>query len=113
FLSTGRRVLEEYEARLESTGDTFPGWRAFSERKKYKASERFRLRLRAPTAPDGETISVLINGKTVDLLSIRRGRGRIDREKPFGGGIPEVKAGDTLSIQYQGVEVMRGDYYRD
>lgn len=113
---TWRRVVEEYEADLYKV----PKPRFFRtemgelERKTYADGEQnLDIRFRGVEVPDGESVAVVISGRSVCEIEVRSGRGRRELSSNNGDSVPTVQAGEVAEIQYAGQTLLRGTFLPD
>jgi hypothetical protein len=115
-MAAWRRVVEEYEAELFKV----PMPRIFRnemgelERKTYADGEELlEIVFRGAKVPDGSTVAVVIEGKHVCAIEVRRGRVRLDLSSLRGSEIPRVSHGDVAEIQFGGQALLRGTFKPD
>lgn len=113
---TWRRVLQEFEADLYKV----PPPRFFRiekgelERKSYSdGEERLEIGFFGVKAPDGSSVSVVIDGKAVCEIPISNGRGKLVLSSREGHQVPSVNAGYVAEIHYGGRPVLRGVFKHD
>jgi len=111
-----RRVVEEFEADLFKV----PMPRFFRvekgelERKTYAdGEERLEIRFGGIDVPDGSSVTMVIEGRTVCEIETSRGRGRLELSSQRGHDVPAVGPGDIVEIQFQGQPLLRGKFKRD
>ena len=115
-MAAWRRIIEEYEAELYKV----PMPRLFRnemgelERKTYADGEELlEIVFRGAKVPDGSAVSVVIDGKHVCDVEVRRGRGRLELSSLHGHEIPRVGSGDIAEIQFDGQSLLRGTFRPD
>jgi hypothetical protein len=111
-----RRVSSEYEAKLYKVPlpRLFRNSKGELEHKTYAdGEESLEIAFRGAKVPDGTMVSVVIDGKPICDVEVRRGRGRVDLSSVHGHQIPSVSEGDIGEIQYVGQALLRGVFRSD
>jgi hypothetical protein len=115
-MAAWRRVVEEYEAELYKV----PMPRIFRnemgelERKTYDDGEELlEIVFRGAKVPDGSRVAVVVDGRHVCDVEVKRGRGRLELSSLRGQDIPRVSNGDIAEIQFGGQALLRGTFKPD
>lgn len=64
-------------------------------------------------APDGASLSVVVDGTAVCQINAHRGRAKLLLDTSQGDSIPEVQSGSMAEIHHAGQVVLEGTFKRD
>lgn len=111
-----RSVVEDFEAKLESTGaNEFSQFgRGEVERELYgDGSAELKIQFSSSNLPDGSIVSLMIDGVHAGDFEVSNGRDyqRIDSQS--GRTVPSVKTGDTADVIYDDITILSGIFYPD
>lgn len=110
-MTSWRRVVTEYEADLYKVPlpRFFRNSMGELEHKTFADGEvLLEVVFRGAKVPDGTMVSVVIDGKSICDVAVKRGRGRLDLSSLQGHELPSVSDGSIAEIQYVGQALLRG-----
>lgn len=111
-----RRVLEEFEARLEPASAAGPGrdGRGKMEYKRYgNGRQRMKIKCRGLELPDGTKLELRCGDTVIALLETHRKRAELDEERDRAAQFPIPAPGDVLELCQDGMPLLAGSVYQD
>ncbi len=111
-----RRIVEDYEARLEAPGPDAGHERASGkgEHERFEDGEiQFEVRGQRFDLADGAELDIRLNGEVVARTIVSRGRISLRLSNRTGDTIPAVQAGDRLELAHRGVVLLTGRFDPD
>lgn len=111
-----RRIIEDYEARLEpATVSTYTQRvQGKVERELFgNGDEELNLRFRHLDLPDGAVVEVVLGTRMLGSISITGGRGKLVLRKKDGCDVPTVVVGEVVEVRYLGEPLLRGRFRED
>jgi hypothetical protein len=119
-MTTWQRKIAEYEADLFKVQRSWldkllgGGKSGEIEVKRYEGGEqRMEIDLRGVRCPDGALVTLLVDGKPVHELALRRGFAHLRFSSAEGASIPDVAHGSLAEIRYQGEALLQGTFKAD
>ncbi len=109
-----RTVKNELEAKLTAKSGFFSKPSGKVERKSYAdCTERLRITLRKIKSPHNTVAVVKADGKEVALIPLVDGGGKFDNESTNTGEIPDLKVGQTITVEIDGKLALSGKLHTD
>ncbi|MBN1449494.1 MAG: hypothetical protein JW963_00615 [Anaerolineales bacterium] len=119
-MTTWQRKISEYEADLYRVHTSWWAKLFLSSKggemevKHYEGGEkRMEIDLHGVKCPDGARVSVVIDGKVVREVEVRRGFARVRLSSADGEIIPDVHNGSAAEIHYMGEALLEGTFKFD
>lgn len=110
-----RNVLQEFEAKLEPvTGSPFSNARGKAEWKTYQGGTRqCKVSVSKVDLPDGTILELALENQRIANFTLQNGIARYKQESELGQIVPNVEAGQTLQVIYDGKIIVEGKFYAE
>ncbi len=110
-----RNVSQEYEAKLEpSPTGLRAAARGKAEWKRYAdGSRQCKLSASNLDLPDGATLGLLVDNRSIAQLTVQHGTVRYRMETERGESVPVVELGQVLRVVYLGQIILEGQFYAE
>lgn len=111
-----RRIVEDFEADLYPTmlNEFSQSGKGEIERELYEdGSSELKVQFSRTNIPDGDSVSLLINGTKTGDFEVSGGRVYKKINSQSGQNVPQIKAGDTANIEYNGTIILTGTFQLD
>lgn len=110
-----RNVLQEYEAKLESSpASPFSMSRGKAEWKVYENGTcQCKVSLSKLDLPDGAILELVLENQRIAKLTVQNGIARYKQESELGQIVPVVRLDQTLQVMYDGKVIVAGRFYSE
>lgn len=111
-----RRIIEDYEAKLEPA--TLNGCTQRTQGKVERElfgneEEELSLRFRHLDLPDGTVVEAVVGARVIGSITVTGGRGKLLLRKKDGCDVPVVGVGDVVEVRYLGAPLLVGTFRED
>ena len=110
-----RDVSQEYETKLEppptglsSAARGKAEWKVYAD-----GSRQCKLSVSNLNLPDGATLELLVDNRSIAQLTVQHGIARYRMETECGESVPVVELGQVLRVVYIGQTILEGQFYAE
>ncbi len=111
-----RRIVEDYEAKLKPVDPA-----RFGEKARGKAEwerygndeEELSVSIRNVNLPDGSELDAYLNSGFVGRIALRGGYGKLEIGNNSGQAAPRAGVGSTMTVSFNGAELLKGTFVKD